>query len=144
MESPWAPRDQSEHRRTCLWVLKGTGGPKTDHNSPPWPPKKRCRKGPNLCSRAVVWGDIKKMSRSWTANEEMGRWWDDREEEFGAKLDITKACLEEALYGEEHLAEIALSGARRMIGAIHALKGHHKTRSMLSLQFGSATWRERW
>ena len=51
----------------------------------------------------VVWGDIKKMSRSWTANEEMGRWWDDREEEFGAKLDVTKARLEEALYGKEHL-----------------------------------------
>ena len=22
----------------------------------------------------VVWGDIKKMSRGWNANEEMGRW----------------------------------------------------------------------
>ena len=53
MESPWAPRDQSEHRRTCLWVPKGTNRPKTDNDSPQESPLASPGMRPNLCNGAV-------------------------------------------------------------------------------------------
>ena len=84
------------------------------------------------------------MSKKWDANEEMGRWWEDREDEFGMKLTLVRARLEEALYGEERLATTALAEARLQLIAIHALSGHHETRSMLALHEGSVRWKERW
>ena len=59
-----------------------------------------------------AWGLVLKMSKKWDANEEMGRWWEDREDEFGIKLTLVRARLEEALYGEERLATTALAEAR--------------------------------